>query len=336
MSTQNVQGKTRKEMNLSLFSIPERSKLKLLYFFQICFHRTIEINSLQYPMCKQRIGTWARRSSKTKTLVDIALWDRIKETFPERVQMSLAGIEEDPDQVEEMFPTVATHQYAESGSIRKEFEKELLEIDQEREEKRREEEMLSRKLIESFAQEQRDQDTATPSTSSSSKAPPAKGSILAYVRNSSVVNNGQEESVDGRLSPVFRPSTSRASSATAAAAATSSSSTSVSSGEPDTEPLSSPSLLDPEPEEEPSSDFDVNNENEVELQRQALARFEQARKDAEYAKQLSDEFSSSPPVMQRRSSPKRAASSPAVGQSSAKKKRKGLKQLSLQEMLMRK
>ena len=277
-------------------------------------------------MCKQRIGVWARRFSKS--LVDIPLWDRIQEAFPRRVELRLAGVDEDAEELEEMFPTVAIHQYAESGTIKKEFEQEMLEIDQEREEKRREEERLSLELIESMAQEE-GVPTAGPSSSSQSiKRNPLPGTILAYTTSSA----SSDASDSGRLSPVITTSTKvkRAigtneltppaimPTPTTAASSTSATDSQLSHLSSDDSTL----LL---------SEYD---ENELELQRQAMARFEQAQKDAEYAKQLSDDTRYSSP---RNKSLKRAAegSSPSATRMTPSKKRKGLKQLSLQDMLKR-
>lgn len=278
-------------------------------------------------MCKQRIGVWARRFSKS--LVDIPLWDRIQEAFPRRVELRLAGVDEDAEELEEMFPTVAIHQYAESGTIKKEFEQEMLEIDQEREEKRREEERLSLELIESMAQEE-GVPTAGPSSSSQSiKRNPLPGTILAYTTSSA----SSDASDSGRLSPVITTSTkvkrdigtndSLTPPAIMPTLTTAASSTSATDSQLSHLSSDDSTLL--------LSEYD---ENELELQRQAMARFEQAQKDAEYAKQLSDDTRYSSP---RNKSLKRAAegSSPSATRMTPSKKRKGLKQLSLQDMLKR-
>lgn len=278
-------------------------------------------------MCKQRIGVWARRFSKS--LVDIPLWDRIQEAFPRRVELRLAGVDEDAEELEEMFPTVAIHQYAESGTIKKEFEQEMLEIDQEREEKRREEERLSLELIESMAQEE-GVPTAGPSSSSQSiKRNPLPGTILAYTTSSA----SSDASDSGRLSPVITTSTK-----VKRAIGTNDSLTPPAIMPTPTTAASSTSATDSQLSHLSSDDSTLllseYDENELELQRQAMARFEQAQKDAEYAKQLSDDTRYSSP---RNKSLKRAAegSSPSATRMTPSKKRKGLKQLSLQDMLKR-
>ena len=89
-------------------------------------------------MCKKRIGTWARRKKGKKDLVDHKLWAQIQKEFPgsiknfnvpwnsaikmvsihlERVELRTAGEDEDPDDLDELFPCVPTHQFGDTGSI---------------------------------------------------------------------------------------------------------------------------------------------------------------------------------------------------------------------------
>ena len=105
-------------------------------------------------MCKKRVGTWARRK-KPHELINQVMWTKIKTAFPEKVALKEAGVEEDLDELEELFPCVATHQYAEKGQIRAEFETEIERRAEEVRERHKEEEEASKKLIESLVQEEK-------------------------------------------------------------------------------------------------------------------------------------------------------------------------------------
>lgn len=62
-----------------------------------CFKQNVEEASLLCPMCRTRIGTWARHASKTKTLVNQQRWQQIQELFPKRVRLRLEGKDEEDD-----------------------------------------------------------------------------------------------------------------------------------------------------------------------------------------------------------------------------------------------
>ena len=59
-----------------------------------CFKENVEQSSLQCPLCRTRIASWARRSAKNKKLVNLKRWAEIREAFPEKVQQRLEGKED--------------------------------------------------------------------------------------------------------------------------------------------------------------------------------------------------------------------------------------------------
>lgn len=63
-----------------------------------CFQRTMEENSLTCPLCRKRIGSWLRTSTKEQNLVHKELWAFIQNQFSVQVQAKLNG---EDDGVEE-------------------------------------------------------------------------------------------------------------------------------------------------------------------------------------------------------------------------------------------
>lgn len=113
-------------------------------------------------MCKKRIGTWARRR-KDHELVDRVLWNQIQSQFPERVQTKLAGIDEDAEDLEDLFPCVPTHQYTDRGDIKAEFEAELQKVRRVQDQERDQAEALSLELIQQIQSEDHMEASASPS-----------------------------------------------------------------------------------------------------------------------------------------------------------------------------
>lgn len=66
-------------------------------FCSSCFDGTVANTNLVCPLCRVRIGSWLRRSSKKDNkLVNSALWDAIQKSFPTQVRNKLTGNEEYP------------------------------------------------------------------------------------------------------------------------------------------------------------------------------------------------------------------------------------------------
>ncbi|KAK1786060.1 hypothetical protein P4O66_017790 [Electrophorus voltai] len=49
-----------------------------------CFKRTVEFTSLCCPLCRLRVSSWARKQSREKSLVNIELWEMVRQSYPER------------------------------------------------------------------------------------------------------------------------------------------------------------------------------------------------------------------------------------------------------------
>ncbi|XP_071085920.1 uncharacterized protein [Haliotis cracherodii] len=120
-----------------------------------CFKQNVEEASLLCPMCRTRIGTWARHASKTKTLVNQQRWGQIQELFPKRVRLRLEGKDEEDDSADVTFHRPV--HLAAPGEIRKEYEEELNKLRQQLNQERRREELESEALIRRL-QEEEDQD----------------------------------------------------------------------------------------------------------------------------------------------------------------------------------
>ncbi|TRY75306.1 hypothetical protein TCAL_01650 [Tigriopus californicus] len=140
---------------------------------KVCFHRNLEVNSLLCPMCKKRIGTWARRR-KDHELVDQELWRQIQDQFPQRVETKLAGIEEDAEDLEDLFPCVPTHQYTDQGDIKAEFEAELQKARHVQDHARVQAEALSLELIQQLQKQDQAEQASQSSSCAGTPKPPTK------------------------------------------------------------------------------------------------------------------------------------------------------------------
>ncbi|XP_062872778.1 E3 ubiquitin-protein ligase RNF169 isoform X2 [Trichomycterus rosablanca] len=50
-----------------------------------CFRRTVEFSGLCCPSCRLRVSSWARnKQSREKSLVNTELWDRVRQSYPEK------------------------------------------------------------------------------------------------------------------------------------------------------------------------------------------------------------------------------------------------------------
>lgn len=59
-----------------------------------CFEGTVANSSLTCPLCRVRFSSWHRLAKKDNRIVNIHLWEAIKNTFPRQVENKLNGIEE--------------------------------------------------------------------------------------------------------------------------------------------------------------------------------------------------------------------------------------------------
>ncbi|XP_045529701.1 E3 ubiquitin-protein ligase RNF168-like isoform X2 [Pieris brassicae] len=88
-------------------------------FCENCFNGSIENNALCCPLCRLRIGSWVRKATKQKSLVNIQLWNFIQNKFSQEVHKKLNG-EDIPLSPEQILPRLSK-----PGEIRSEYEAEL-------------------------------------------------------------------------------------------------------------------------------------------------------------------------------------------------------------------
>ncbi|XP_076454346.1 uncharacterized protein LOC143289250 [Babylonia areolata] len=117
-----------------------------------CFKHTVEEASLTCPLCRTRISTWARKASRTNSLVDQKRWEQIQRLFPQRVQRRLDGLDDETDEETEEKEVVDVSyrrmvQLSKPGEIRKEYEEELKRLEAQQEAERQREEEASASLI---------------------------------------------------------------------------------------------------------------------------------------------------------------------------------------------
>ncbi|ESP00248.1 hypothetical protein LOTGIDRAFT_141101 [Lottia gigantea] len=121
-----------------------------------CFRKTVEEANLCCPMCRLRIATWARLSTKQKTLVNEIRWKQIQTLFPEKVRRRQEGKDDDDgdlnDEDEPIHHPIVN--IAEPGEIRKEYEEQLERLEKQREEERSKEEAESADLIKKLQREE--------------------------------------------------------------------------------------------------------------------------------------------------------------------------------------
>ncbi|XP_072935859.1 uncharacterized protein [Epargyreus clarus] len=95
-------------------------------FCQRCFSGSIENNALCCPLCRLRIGSWLRKTSKQKCLVNFELWKFIKTRFAEEIEKKARG--EDVS----LTPEKPLLRLSLPGEIRSEYEAEIKRLRAER------------------------------------------------------------------------------------------------------------------------------------------------------------------------------------------------------------
>ncbi|XP_050673476.1 E3 ubiquitin-protein ligase rnf168-like [Leptidea sinapis] len=95
-------------------------------FCHHCFRGTIENNALCCPLCRLRIGSWLRTSTKKRALLNFRLWDFIQNKFSEEVSQKLRGDDKC------ISPETPIPRLSEPGEIRSEYEAELQRLRAER------------------------------------------------------------------------------------------------------------------------------------------------------------------------------------------------------------
>lgn len=117
-----------------------------------CFQMTVEKASLSCPMCRRRVATWARLHARSKTLVDVELWERIQREFPVECQRRANG--QDSDDLEEMCTSYPAPLVSKPGELRQEYEQEVSKHEAERRAREEEEIKASEALIQRLLAEE--------------------------------------------------------------------------------------------------------------------------------------------------------------------------------------
>ncbi|KAI7800915.1 E3 ubiquitin-protein ligase rnf168 [Triplophysa rosa] len=117
-------------------------------FCKPCFLETVDKSNMCCPLCRKRVSTWARLHSRNKTLINMELWKRIQNAFPEQCERRLQGIED--DDVSVMIPKPRVCQ---PGELRREYEDQISKLVEEKRaledaERRASEEYIQRLLAE--------------------------------------------------------------------------------------------------------------------------------------------------------------------------------------------
>ncbi|CDQ68089.1 unnamed protein product [Oncorhynchus mykiss] len=99
-----------------------------------CFKRTVEFTSLCCPLCRLRVSSWARKQSREKSLVNIELWEMVRQSYPQRCKIRMEQRDCETGG-EDIFRSPA--QVSKSGEIRLEYGKQKVPINEEKEEGRR-------------------------------------------------------------------------------------------------------------------------------------------------------------------------------------------------------
>ncbi|XP_041920204.1 E3 ubiquitin-protein ligase rnf168 [Alosa sapidissima] len=130
-------------------------------FCKSCFLETVDKSNMCCPLCRKRVSTWARLNNRKNTLVNVDLWQRIQNAFPEQCQRRLSGQEDDYSTI-----LIATPKVCQPGELRREYEDEVSKVEKERRaleeaERRASEEYIQRLLAEDeqrLAEERRRQE----------------------------------------------------------------------------------------------------------------------------------------------------------------------------------
>ncbi|VEN45677.1 unnamed protein product [Callosobruchus maculatus] len=111
-----------------------------------CFQGIVNNTNLICPLCRVRMTSWFRKTQKACKLLDEELWEAIKTKFPGQVSNKLCGVD---DIVEEEKIIVV----ARPGEIRKEYERQKQNEEEELRKLREAEAKASQMLIKKLEQE---------------------------------------------------------------------------------------------------------------------------------------------------------------------------------------
>ncbi|XP_043926275.1 E3 ubiquitin-protein ligase RNF168 [Protopterus annectens] len=121
-----------------------------------CFQLTVEKANLCCPLCRRRVSSWARYHSRRSTLINLQLWDRIQQDFPEQCQRRANGQDVEIEVSQPFYPPPLL---SKPGELRAEYEAQMSKCEAERraleEEERKASEEYIQKLLEEEEEESR-------------------------------------------------------------------------------------------------------------------------------------------------------------------------------------
>ncbi|KAL4220394.1 hypothetical protein ACF0H5_020797 [Mactra antiquata] len=118
-----------------------------------CFEENVQQANFCCPCCRMRISSWARKKTRTNSLVNQQKWEDIQKNFPAQVKRRLEGNDDEDD--EEMNALNISIKLAEPGEIRNEYLQQLKALQEQRAEERRKEMEASERLIKQLQEEER-------------------------------------------------------------------------------------------------------------------------------------------------------------------------------------
>ncbi|XP_066521487.1 E3 ubiquitin-protein ligase RNF169 isoform X2 [Hoplias malabaricus] len=107
-----------------------------------CFRRTVQLSSLCCPRCRLRVSSWARKQTREKKLVNIELWEKVRQSYPERCRRRM----EQRDRAtggEDIFRSPT--QIFKAGEMRQEYEKQKIKVTRDEDTEERKKKMPRRK-----------------------------------------------------------------------------------------------------------------------------------------------------------------------------------------------
>ncbi|NWW35845.1 RN168 ligase, partial [Panurus biarmicus] len=118
-----------------------------------CFQMTVEKASLCCPFCRRRVSSWARYHTRTNTLINWELWEKIQKNYPKECERRINGQDLD----EEVCVPKPQHQLSKPGELRQEYEAEISKVEAERRAHEQEENKASEEYIQRLLAEEEEE-----------------------------------------------------------------------------------------------------------------------------------------------------------------------------------
>lgn len=118
-----------------------------------CYDFHFEKANFSCPMCKRRLGSWARKAALQGKLINLKKWNQIQEQYPDLIQNKNSIIGN--DKVFQNF--TSPHKLAAPGEVNKEYVESLEKHIKEREEQRKREEEESLRFIQQLQKQEEDE-----------------------------------------------------------------------------------------------------------------------------------------------------------------------------------